>query len=87
MGTPRVSEGAWLLQSPRENPQRWPPWFQWPPHAPAMESGPAQQGLGSLQVIAIVYTKDQKPGMPSWGGEFELWGTEVAAVTVLSPIV
>ena len=69
-------------ESPRENPQPWPPWLQWPPHAPAMEPGPAQRGPDSQQVNASCGHLGRRPRMPSRGGGFEPWGTQVTAVRV-----
>ena len=40
-------------ESPRENPQPWAQWLQWPPQAPAMGPGPAHWSPGSQQVNAF----------------------------------
>ena len=74
-------------ESPQENPQAWPQWLQGLPKAPAMGPGPAHLGPGLPQVNAFGGRQGREAAYAFTERGLELWGTEVAGVTVPSRVV
>ena len=87
VGTLQARKGTWAPREPRVKPEVWPQGLLLPPQAPAMGPGPAHSGTGSAQVDAFCGHQGQGATDSFLRRGFELWGTEVKAVTLPSWVV